>query len=144
MLQCAQPGCSSEARSLCSSCVREQYCSCSCQKLDWKAHKSMCSILKKLITKLLPYHEVTQLIDEILKSERRNNCRIVEHLLSFAEHQFGKGVPGKHYCEREDGERISNWEVDIVILYRIIQTLPNYYMDDWSLSSIVRDDMRSP
>jgi hypothetical protein len=68
----------------------------------------MCPILKKLTRKLQPYCEVTQLIDGILKSKEGIDCRVPEHLVSFAEHQFGKGVPGKHYREREDGERISN------------------------------------
>jgi hypothetical protein len=69
----------------------------------------MCPILKRLTKILMPYCEVAQVIDEVLKSKKGNDCKIVEHLVSFAEHQFGKGVPGKHYREREDGERISNW-----------------------------------
>jgi hypothetical protein len=101
-------------------------------------------ILKKLTIKLQPYYEVTQLIDQILESKKGNDCRVLEHLLSFAEHQFGKEVTGNHYREREDGERISNWKVDIEILYRIIQRLANYYRNDCSLSTIVRDDMCFP
>jgi hypothetical protein len=87
---------------------------------------------------------VTQLINEIFESKKGNDCRVLEHLLSFAEHQFGKGVPGKHYRERGDGERISNWIVDIEILHDIIQRLSNHYMHDYSLSTIIRDDMRFP
>jgi hypothetical protein len=121
MSECARPGCCKPGGSSCSVCVREQYCSSSCQKSDWKIHKPMCLILKKLSKTLQPYHEVTRLIDDILKSKKGNECRVVEHLLSFAEHQFGKGVPGNHYRERDDGDRISNWEAEIVILYRIIQ-----------------------
>jgi tetratricopeptide (TPR) repeat protein len=104
----------------------------------------MCPILKKLTRKLQPYHEVTQLINEILNSTKGNVCRVLEHLLSFAEHQFGKSVPGKHYREREDGERISDLEVDIFFLYRIIQSFADYYRYDSSLSTIVQDDMCFP
>jgi hypothetical protein len=68
----------------------------------------MCPILKKRTRKLQSYREVARVIDEILKSNKGNDYRVLEHLLSFAEHQFGKKVTGKHYREREDGERISN------------------------------------
>jgi hypothetical protein len=104
----------------------------------------MCPILKKLTRPLQPYREVTRLIDEILESERGNDCRVLEHLLSFAEHQFGKGVPGKHYRERENGERISNWQVEIDILNKIIRELCYIYEQDNSLSSLVQNDMAYP
>jgi hypothetical protein len=87
---------------------------------------------------------VTRLIAEVLQSKKGNNRRVLEHLLSFAEHQFGKGVPGNHYREREDGERISNWIVDIGILYNIIQRFTNFYGEDNSFSTIIRDDMSFP
>jgi hypothetical protein len=103
----------------------------------------MCPILKKLTRKLQPYQEVVELIKEILNSPKGNVCRVLEHLLSFAEHQFGKGVPGKHCRETEDGERISNWIEDI-ILHAIIQSFSNLYSRDNSLSTIVQDDMRFP
>jgi hypothetical protein len=93
----------------------------------------MCPILKKLRNKLMPFYEVTRLIIETLESKKGNNCRVLEHLLSFAEHQFGKGVTGKDYREREDGERISNWEADIVFLNKIIKKLVDFYRQDNSL-----------
>jgi hypothetical protein len=76
---------------------------------------------------------VTQIIDDILESKKGNDCRVLKHLLSFAEHQFGK-----------NGERISNWIVDIGFVYRIIQILFNLYGRDTSLSTIVQDDLRFP
>jgi hypothetical protein len=63
-------------------------------------------------------------------------------LLSFAEHQFGKRVPGKYYGEREDGKCIRNWIAEIGFLFRIIKTLANIYRRDNLLSTIVQDDMR--
>jgi hypothetical protein len=87
---------------------------------------------------------VVRVIDEVLESKEGNNCRIVEHLLSFAEHQLGKGVTGKHYREREDGERISNWIAEFDNLYRIIGRLANLHGQDKLLSTVVRDDMSFP
>jgi hypothetical protein len=78
-----------------------------------------------------------------MNSKKGDDCRVLEHLLSFAEHQFGKGVPGKCYRERGDGERISNWIVT-GILHRIIQRLSDLYGQDNSLNIIIRDDMSFP
>jgi hypothetical protein len=99
----------------------------------------MCPILKKLQNELRPYQEVTRLINELLASKKRNECRVLKHLLSFAEHQFGKVVTGKDYRERDDGERISNWEVEIVFLYDINKKLVDLYMQNSSLSNLNRD-----
>jgi hypothetical protein len=104
----------------------------------------MCPILKKLTNKLQPYREVTRLIDEILDSKKGKDMRILERLLSYAEYQFGKGVPGKHYREREDGERISNWIVEIENLNEIIATLAELYNQNKSLSTIDRNNMAFP
>jgi hypothetical protein len=65
-------------------------------------------------------------------------------LLSFAEYQFGKGVPGKLYREREDGERISNWFVEIEILNEIITMLADLYGRNVSVGNIDRDNMAFP
>jgi tetratricopeptide (TPR) repeat protein len=104
----------------------------------------MCPILKKIINKLQPYREVTRIITEILCSKKGENIRILEHLLSYAEYQFGKGVPGKHYREREDGDRLSNWIVEIQTLNGIITLLSGLYIQNKSLSSIDRDSMAFP
>jgi hypothetical protein len=88
--------------------------------------------------KLQPYHEVTQLIDEVLKSKKGIDCRVLEHLLSFAEHQLGKEVTGKNNRERDFGERISNWKVDIFCLYKTIQTLADHYMIDCHLALLFK------
>jgi hypothetical protein len=104
----------------------------------------MCPILKKLHSKLRPYNEVTRLIIEKLASKKGNDCRVLEHLLSFAEHQFWKGVTGKNYREKDDGERISNWEVEIDYLYKITKKLLKLYNPDNSLSNFYRDSIRFP
>eukprot|EP00596_Hydrurales_sp_CCMP1899_P000012 CAMPEP_0119051096 /NCGR_PEP_ID=MMETSP1177-20130426/72829_1 /TAXON_ID=2985 /ORGANISM="Ochromonas sp, Strain CCMP1899" /LENGTH=230 /DNA_ID=CAMNT_0007030187 /DNA_START=129 /DNA_END=819 /DNA_ORIENTATION=+ len=104
----------------------------------------MCPMLKKLTNKLQPYREVTRIIVEILCSKKGENIRILEHSISYAEYQFGKGVPGKLYREREDGERISNWIVEIQTLNGIITLLSGLYIQNKSLSSIDRDNMAFP
>jgi hypothetical protein len=104
----------------------------------------MCPILKKLRNKLQPYREVTQLIGEILVSTKGNYIRVLEHLLSFAEHQFGKKVTGKHYRGRGDGDRISNWIVEIKFLNFIITALADLYIIKATLSNIMCDNMSFP
>jgi hypothetical protein len=109
MSECARPDCHEAAKSSCSGCGREQYCGSACQKLDWKKHKSMCPILKKLSNTLQPYDDVVKVVLEILTSKEENNIRILEHFLSYADFQFGKPISGKDYRERADGQCISNW-----------------------------------
>jgi hypothetical protein len=142
MSKCARPDCSSPSKSLCSVREREQYCGSNCQKIDWKIHKSMCPILKKLSTQLQPFHEVIRTMDEILKSKKGKDSRVLEHLLSYLEHQFGKKITGIDYRERGNGERISNWEVEVVILYNIYSWLGNLFLHDNLMSMISRHEMK--
>ena len=144
MSLCARPNCLAKAKNSCSICEREQYCGSNCQKLDWKIHKSMCPILKKLSTQLQPFHEVIRTMDEILKSKKGKDSRVLEHLLSYLEHQFGKKITGIDYRERGDGERISNWEVEIEILHGTCGRLADLYLQDKSLSLISSHKMRLP
>jgi hypothetical protein len=94
MFKCARPGCFSSAKNTCSACGIEQYCDSSCQKSDWKIHKAMCPTLKKLSTKIQPTYDVVRIIDEILISIKGKEIRVVEHVLSYAEYQFGRIVRG--------------------------------------------------
>jgi hypothetical protein len=94
--------------------------------VDWKAHKPICKTLKKLSFQLQPYSEVVQFIEEIRdeKFEKKVLCiRVLKHLISYAEYQFGSRVPGKDYRERENGERIDNWTVEIQILMYHLECL---------------------
>jgi hypothetical protein len=140
MSQCGRPNCQVAAKSSCSGCGREQYCGSDCQKLDWKAHKSMCPILKKLPNKLQSYNEAVQIIDEIMMSNKGNNARVLEHLLSYADYQFGQTVAGSKYRERSDGQSIANWTVDIFILLQISSKLVEIY----STNNIIRDNKMIP
>eukprot|EP00596_Hydrurales_sp_CCMP1899_P010685 CAMPEP_0119044520 /NCGR_PEP_ID=MMETSP1177-20130426/32020_1 /TAXON_ID=2985 /ORGANISM="Ochromonas sp, Strain CCMP1899" /LENGTH=329 /DNA_ID=CAMNT_0007014709 /DNA_START=170 /DNA_END=1160 /DNA_ORIENTATION=+ len=141
MSHCARPECQTAAKSSCSGCGREEYCGSYCQKLDWKAHKSICSILKKLPNKQQSFYEAAQIVEEILES---NNARVLEHLLSYADYQFGKAVAGRDYRERPDGQRIDNWDVDLIIFLQIRSKIIDIYTLTLAHSPIVRDDKMFP
>jgi hypothetical protein len=144
MFLCARPDCQSPAKSSCSGCDREQYCGSACQKLDWKVHKSICPILKRLQNKQQSYEEAVRIINEILTSNKGNDARVLGHLLSYADYQFGQPITGRDYRERSDGQCVSNWDVDINILPRISHSIVVIYRTNASLSTMVRDDKMYP
>jgi hypothetical protein len=99
--------------------------------------------LKKLSLELQPYHEVVRVIEEVQEEifiKQQQNLRVLEHLLSYADHQFGDRVPGKTYRERGDVERIDNWRVEIGILIPIYADLVSIYNYDGSLMSTMECD----
>jgi hypothetical protein len=69
----------------------------------------MCAILKKLGNKLQRFYEASRIINEILESKKGNDMRVLKHLISYAETQFGMQIKRIGYREREDGKRISNY-----------------------------------
>jgi hypothetical protein len=83
MSECARPDCHQAGKSSCSGCGIEQYCGSACQKQDWKIHKPMCPILKKLSNTLQPYDEVVEVVKETLASKKGDNMRTLEHLLQY-------------------------------------------------------------
>jgi hypothetical protein len=139
---CARPGCFQIGINRCSTCRREPYCSGDCQKKDWKVHKSACQTLKKLSNELQPYHEVVQEITEAT-DKGAGNIRIIEHILSYAEFQFGDRIPGKPYRERGNGDQISNWKVEIEIIIGTIFLLTSIYSND-ALTLIIQDKKLLP
>jgi hypothetical protein len=143
MPQCGRLNCVNEGKSSCSGCGVEQYCGSDCQKLDWKTHKPMCPFLKKFFKKVQPFREANRVISEILTSNKVNNARVLEHLMVYAEFQFGSEITGIGYRER-DGQRRDNWEIDINILFAINSTLIDIYGSDESLGIIERDEKISP
>jgi sulfatase maturation enzyme AslB (radical SAM superfamily) len=106
MPECARPDCQIAAKSSCSGCRIEQYCGSVCQKQDWKAHKSTYAVLKKFPNKLQSFYEAARIVEEILASNKGNDVRVLEHLLLYADNQFGQQLPGRDYCVRTDGQRI--------------------------------------
>jgi hypothetical protein len=116
--------------------------------VDWKAHKPICKTLKKLSNLILqPYRVVVHSIKEIRVKEFKKaemNIRVWKNLVSYAEYQFGNRVLGRVYREREDGERIDNWFVEIDILIRIHGCLADAYSRDKSLGTISSSNLRLP
>jgi hypothetical protein len=75
-------------------------------------------ILKKFY--LQPFKKILKIVNEVISSDKGENIRVLEHLLSYAEYQFGKEVTGMDYRERGNGECISNWCVDVIAMNGII------------------------
>lgn len=142
MSQCAQPYCNRPATNRCSICIIEPYCGSECQKVDWKEHKKICKILKRLSNDLQPYHEAVEIIQEILAAS--DNIRVMDHLLSYAQLQFGDRIPGKVYRQKGNSERIDNFAVEIHILIQIYSSSINIYAADTSLGLICRDNLQLP
>jgi hypothetical protein len=128
MFECALPGCLKAGTNRCSICLREPYCSGECQKLDWKNHKKICKILKRLSNHLQPYNQVEEVLKEIFKLP--GNKRILYHFLSYAKFQFGDRILGQTYRERGDFGRIYNLQVEINIMIPIYQRSINVFIDD--------------
>jgi hypothetical protein len=143
MFNCASLGCLKKATNRCSTCLRESYCSGDCQKVDWKLHKLVCKNLKKLSNQFQPYREVIRVIKDIkgeTTEKKEVESRLLLHLISYAEYQFGDPVAGK-FC-RERGiveERIDNWDVDIEILIVLYYDFIRSSENDKSVSLIVKD-----
>jgi hypothetical protein len=150
MLKCGYPGCFASSKSSCSGCGREHYCSSECQKLDWKKHKPMCPILKKLSNKQQSVNKVIRIISDIISSGQNAitgfymDVRILEHLLSYAQHQFGKKIVGENYWERENGEHVSNWIAEFVMLNSIVGALAIVHGQNHSINSVSRDLAKFP
>jgi hypothetical protein len=148
MIYFARPGCVKSGVNRCSNCLREPYCSGECQKIDWKSHKLICKVLKKLSNNLLPYceavGEVIRVIGDTPKATNINKVRILKHLLSYAENQFGHRVPEEAYRERETFERIDNYTVEINMFIMILDGLVTWTLADKSLSVLQHNDMTLP
>jgi hypothetical protein len=104
----------------------------------------LCPILEKLSNKLQSYKDAAKIIDDIFISKNGNDTRVLNHLLSYANHQFGELTNGKNYRERRDGQRISNWEVDINILMRINYKISDIFLKNNSISTLIKEEKSFP
>jgi hypothetical protein len=138
---CACPGCYQISTNRCSACQKEPYCSSVCQKTDWKDHKKICKILKRLSNQLEPYDQVKQMIIETFNVK---NSKVLEHAIIYAEFQFGNRLPGRDYRERQNGQKITNFEVEIAILFPLYSEIIDIYSGDISLSQLKQDNMMFP
>jgi len=143
MSTCARPDCQIKAKSSCSGCGREHYCCGECQESDWKLHKSMCLILKKLSKTLQPYRATIEVINETLASKKRDNVRVLEHLLLYAEYQFGKRILGTALRER-GGQQITHWDAEISCLYKISSRISEIYASTHSMTAKISYEMVYP
>lgn len=147
MSKCVRPGCLKVGKNMCSICLREPYCGSECQKIDWKSHKLICKTLKKISHQFQPYNEVLDLIDLLREKnyeKKELTVRVLVHLLSYVNFQFGDRVTGRSYHENCYGETINNWAVEIQILIPIYDDLIIAYQSDESLSKTVNEDLSFP
>jgi hypothetical protein len=100
----------------------------------------MCQILKKLSKNLQPLSEVIKIVSDTTELKKGNDNRILAHLLSYAENQFGPEVTGVGYRERADGIPIDKWNVDIHIFATIYSDMIFHYQKDNSISRLIRND----
>jgi tetratricopeptide (TPR) repeat protein len=99
--------------------------------------------LKKFSHQLQPYLEALRVIEEVHKerpTQMNLDAIVLNHMVSFAEHQYGDRVPGKAYRERAMGngsiERLDNFFVEIEIFCSIYYAFISLYQEDESLSQI--------
>jgi hypothetical protein len=150
MCKCARHYCTKTGTnfSICSACLRDPYCSSSCQKDDWNSHKKVCKTLKKLShQKLQPFNAVQLLVEEIYEEndkEKQPDTKILLHLISYAEYQFGDRVPGNEVYRERDGERVDNWQIEIELLHPLYNSMVNIYVADDSISKIATNNLSLP
>jgi hypothetical protein len=101
----------------------------------------MCRILKNFSDKLKPFHEVVRIINKTLGSKKRKD---IKHLFLYAEGQFDKEAPHKGFRVRVNGDRISNFEADVIFLLNINTKLVASFRQDNSPSKFDRDNARFP
>jgi hypothetical protein len=135
---CARAGCLKTGTKRCSICLREAYCSSDCQKEDWKSHKLICKIVKTLSCELKPFSEVGPLVEVTKENAKvQKSARILGHLISYIEFQFGNRIPRKSYRER-NGDRVSNYIVEINLLVPIYKRLIEALNEDNKGSELIQ------
>jgi hypothetical protein len=87
---------------------------------------------------------IKEIREEIPAMKKQQRLRVLQHLISYAEHQFGDRVQDKSYRERVNGERFDNWRVEIEILILIYFGLESVYIDDISLSMVAKNNLMFP
>lgn len=101
--------------------------------------------MKKLSHQLQTYAEVIRVIDEVkreIPNDSDLSIRVLKLLISYGVSQFGDRISGKPCHERGNSGRISNWEVEILILIPFYQRLISTFCGDKSLSMVVRRNLR--
>jgi hypothetical protein len=94
----------------------------------------VCKLIKQMPDKLLPLKNVRLVILKVMNQTEDQTAiigalkyiRLLKHAAAFAEHQFGKRATGKAVYQRDNGDSIDAWEVDIVILVEAFVLLVRY------------------
>jgi hypothetical protein len=66
---------------------------------------------------------------------------IQHHAFSYAAHEFGNRVEGMAYRERVNGERISNFDVEIANLIPLHRSFTEIHIGDRSLNPMLHDNL---
>jgi hypothetical protein len=105
-------------------------------------------MIKRMSDTILPlFNDVGLIIKEvmgqteaqIIRLDRKGHVRLLQHTAIFIERQFGKKVPGKTAYERDNGDRLDNWDVEIctfVELYKKLVSRITIY-DAFGMSTFV-------
>eukprot|EP00596_Hydrurales_sp_CCMP1899_P008612 CAMPEP_0119036856 /NCGR_PEP_ID=MMETSP1177-20130426/4860_1 /TAXON_ID=2985 /ORGANISM="Ochromonas sp, Strain CCMP1899" /LENGTH=358 /DNA_ID=CAMNT_0006997321 /DNA_START=498 /DNA_END=1575 /DNA_ORIENTATION=- len=72
------------------------------------------------------------------------DIRVVEHLIQYAEHQYGDRIPERDYRKRQNGERIDNYTVEIEEIPPLYAILIKIYQKNELLSMRTRDSLCLP
>jgi hypothetical protein len=134
MMKCARPDCDQPGKNACSACLKEFYCCADCQKKDWKIHKIACHLIKLMPGRLLPFRDVCSVIEEvtnqteaqIAKLGSKRYIRLLKHTATFGERQFGKRIEGTASYTRDNGDIMSNWDVEVCVLLNIYNKLGSH------------------
>jgi hypothetical protein len=121
-------GCSRLNCDACSACLQEFYCCAECQKKDWKVHKIVCHLVKQMPDmRRQSFKDVCSVVntaleqseEQMFKLGRKKYIRLLQHTETYVEIQFGKQVAGKASYERDNGDSIDNWTIEICVLLKI-------------------------
>lgn len=141
LLKCARLNCNEIGIKACTACFKESYCTVECQKADWKAHRPMCILIKLMPNTLVPFREICSISDKVCAPSslgREKHIRLLELAALFVEHQFGKRVEGQSAYTRPDGDRLSNWGVEIISKYSINTATTQCILDSDSSGGYVK------
>ena len=114
---CYNVGCRSIGTKLCGSCGDASYCSVTCQKADWAAHKTECVYMNTKPSTFLNCRKLEKLYEKATKKSLNLEARkqfskalkVVDLLLINMLSQYGTLVPDESCYIRADGSRMDNY-----------------------------------
>ena len=127
---CDNVGCDSIGTKSCGSCGEAKYCSVTCQKVDWGAHKKECVNVKNQSSMFLTCSKLEKLYAKVMnksvnlesRKEYQRALKDIKLLLEYYLFQYGESVPNESCYIRLDGSRVDNY-----IICHIRSRLSNLY-----------------